>query len=422
MPYLTVPEETEDYMDPSADPDPDYVPQPLGDETANGPNAAAAPPNQYTTFTDVIRRWRDEGALTRVPSGFGELDRLCGGGMLIPRRIVVVGAPGAGKTYLETVVAHRLVTTFGEHGFCVGMLAVDEDDADLTVRFAQMVGFTQAHCEERSEQTLDDLDAALRDHRIRFYDHTWTIEDAAADVAAWAGAEDLRGVLCGDSLHTIHSARSANALTPREYVEGNIAALRLAYDQHHLTIIITAEMNRAGYQRHASALEANPLASSAESRAAEYFAQTLVSLRTPKDHPNIVHAVVAKNRGARRGEFWLELDHQAHGVREVPDPDASPEAVVAKHEKVRAANQGEVLADAKRLADIVRTHPGINERDLRAEVRAQGLRWGRDKLDAAKRALSRGHDGVRLVDRDPNKRACAWHVEPLETEPDWRNA
>jgi KaiC/GvpD/RAD55 family RecA-like ATPase len=382
----------------------------------DGHRSATCEPKRFTTFADVIRRWRGEGRIVRVPSGIPTLDQLCGGGLPIPRRILVVGAPGAAKTYFESRLLRRFAVELSEHGCVVGIHAVDEDDGDLTIRFAQMAGFLQAQIEERDQATLDQIDAALRDHPIRFYGYDWTIEEVAQDVAAWAKAEGKHGAMGTDSLHTVTSQRAAGAQSEREYVTANISALRWAYDHLHLTTLAVAEMNRAGYSNAKTAAEANPLASAAEARACEYWAQLLLALQSVKDCHNVVHAVVAKNRGSKRGEFWFELDHPTHGLREVPDPEASPEAKAEKKEQTRIAAQAEVAERAKVLAGIVHRSPGIGERDLRAKIASKGLKWGRDKLEAAKAYLLEGAHGVRLVDRTPDKRDRSWYVEPLAAE------
>ncbi len=376
-------------------------------------------PKHFTTFADVIRRWRGEGRITRVPSGIPTLDQLCGGGLPIPRRILVVGAPGAAKTYFESRLLRRFAVELSEHGCVVGIHAVDEDDSDLTIRFAQMEGFLPAQIEERDQGVLDQIDAALRDYPIRFYGYDWTIEEVAQDVANWANAEGKHGAMGTDSLHTVTSQRAAGAQSEREHITANISALRWAYDHLHLTTLAVAEMNRAGYSNTKTAADANPLASAAEARACEYWAQLLLALQSAKDHHNIVHAAVAKNRGAKRGEFWLELDHPTHGLREVPDPEASPEAVAERKEKKRASAAADIAADCKLLANLVQQRPGLPTRGLRAATKAKGFGWGKDHLDVLVDALSapEGVGGVRLVDRAPeNAKGKAWYVEPVASE------
>lgn len=375
-------------------------------------------PRRFTTTSDVIARWRNEGPIVRVSSGLPTLDVLCGGGLPIPRRILIVGAPGAAKTYLETTLARRFVTELSTHGFVVGIHAVDEDDSDLTVRFAQMAGFLQAQIEERSPELLDSVEAQLRDLPIRFYGYDCTIEEVALEVATWAKSTGKFGCMCTESLHTVTSARADGALTERQRIEANIKALRWAYDAHHLTTIVTAEMNRAGYSSGKSASDANPLASAAEARACEYWAQTLIALNTVKDQPNMVRAQLPKNRGFRRGELWLELDHPTHGLREVEDPDGSPEAHQQAEERRQASNRAAIAVDAKVLANVAMSHPGANDEVLETEVSKAGHRWGRRRFALTKSALVDGINGVRLVDRsvyDPKaRRPRQWFVVPVE--------
>jgi KaiC/GvpD/RAD55 family RecA-like ATPase len=387
---------------------------PGGKSDPDGGTPSATP----TTPADVVRGWQSEGPLVRVPTGIETLDRMCRGGLPVPWRVVFVGAPSAGKTGVATIIANRMALAAGAAGLFVGILAVDEEPEDLTVRFAQMAGYTVKEAEQRDPAQLGEIAEALSAHRIRLYDCTHTIESAADDLAGWCTAEDGRGVLFVDSMQAATSEAAANATTPREMVEGNVRAIRWVSTHHRLLVVATSEANRASYRNDDAAQTSNDMAAGAESRAIEFSAQTLLMLRTPKDEPNVIHARVAKNRRAERGEFWLQLDREGHTVKECPNPDADPAAVANREEAKRAGARAEVARDAKELARLLFRHPqGLGERELRAELKAAGLKWGRDRLDAARIALTSGRDGVRLVDAAPAKggQRC-WRLERTDSE------
>jgi hypothetical protein len=203
--------------------------------------------------------------------------------------------------------------------------------------------------------------------------------------------ERLRGALFIDSIQAARSAASQKAETARAVVESNVAAMRVASNAHRLLVVATSEANRASYRREQAAEQSNDLAAGAESRAIEFGAQTQVMARTPKDHPDVVHVRIAKNRRARVGEFWLRLDREWHAISECGDPEADPEIAKAKDRGKRAAKRGEVEADARSVLGVIVQNPGIGSRSLRAKIGALGLAIGVTRLDVAlERQLATG--------------------------------
>lgn len=396
-----------DYDEIEAEPEPA---QPKGEPEP----PPATPP---TTPETVIARWRSDGPLQRVCTGIEALDRMCRGGLPIPWRVILVGAPSAGKTAVAIVVTDTLARAASDAGLCVGIVAVDEEDDDLTVRLLQIAGFTVAQAELRDPSTLEAMTEALAGLRLRFYDATHTIESAAADLAAWAATEQRPAMLLIDSLQAATSMLALGAPSPREHVEANVRAMRVIVAQHRMLVIATSEANRASYRNEDAADTSNDLAAGAESRAIEFGAQTQLVLRTPKDHPDVIHVRVAKNRRADRGEFWLRLDRDRHIVEECPDPNADPQALAERQEQRRAGVRAEVLRDAEALAALLVRHPdGLGKRELRAALKAAGHKWGVERLDAARVALRAGHKGVHLVEVTEDKRVVSRLVSDTESE------
>jgi KaiC/GvpD/RAD55 family RecA-like ATPase len=391
------------------------LPQPA---QSNGAAPARTAPSALTP-TDIIARWRDEGPLVRIATGIAPLDELSRGGFPFPWRVMIVGAPSAGKTFVYTCIADSMARRLAEKGIAVGILAVDEEPDDLVVRFAQIAGFTVAQAELRAPETLDAIAEALRLLPIRFYDSSHTIESAAADTAAWAAARDMRAALFVDSIQTASSAAALGkkAETERAIVATNISAIRGASTTHRLLVVGTSEANRQSYRSQAAAEESNDLAAGAESRTIEYGAQTQLMLRTPKNHPDVCHVRVAKNRRAHVGEFWLRLDRDRHSVEECDNPEAgAARSGETRDERVRAAKRSAVERDARELIALVRDRPAIGTRALRDAWKAAGL-GGVEVLGAARELLMQGVDGWRLVDRGEGKpgKPQAWHVERVPT-------
>jgi hypothetical protein len=185
----------------------------------------------------------------------------------------------------------------------------------------------------------------------------------------------------------VRSAAALVAETPRTIVEANVAALRVASSLHRMLVVGTSEANRASYRSEQAVEQSNDLAAGAESRAIEFGAQTLLMARTPKDHPDIIHVRVAKNRRMRPGEFWLRLDRERHALAECGNPEADPATASAKVEGKRAgkraATRAEVEADAHAVLPVVVEAPGIGSRRLRAALKVRGLAMGVPRLDAA---------------------------------------
>jgi len=197
-------------------------------------------------------------------------------------------------------------------------------------------------------------------------------------------------------------------------VTANVAAMRFVSTHYRLLVIATTEANRASYRSESAAEEASDIAAGAESRAIEFGAQTQLVLRTPKDHPDVIHVRVAKNRRMVRGEFWLEIGRTHHSLRPYPDPSECPEQRAEAAEAEKRQNRAAVDRDAVALAAVLRGHHlGIGERALRGELRKAGHRWGIERLEAAKRLLEDGRDGLRLANRGDRKGA-KWVLEATQ--------
>ena len=312
---------------------------------ADDDDTAAKP----TTPRAVIDGWRNEGPVQRLATGVEALDGLCRGGLQVPRRVILVGAPGAAKTGLSVAIGDYLERA----GACLAALTVDEDAEDVMMRFAQMTGANRDDVEARDAAVLAQLGVDFECRRMRFYGSTHTIERAVADATAWAKREGSPLVFIFDSLQTVRCEAAERADTPRMIVEANVAAVRRLTDEHRFVALMTSEANRASYKTSDAADTTNDLAAGAESRAIEYGAQLQLMLRTPKDHGDVVHVRVAKNRGADKGEFWLRMNRDRHTFARCDEPGMAPEEQAERAEVERRGNRRGVEADARALASIV---------------------------------------------------------------------
>ncbi|MBK7583783.1 MAG: AAA family ATPase [Myxococcales bacterium] len=363
------------------------------------------------TPAQVVARWHAEGPLVRLSTGIAELDEATRGGLPVPWRTVIVGAPSAGKTFIAVAIADHLARNLAAQGVTVGILAVDEDPDDMTVRLAQIAGFTVAQAELRAPETLRAIEAALAPLAIYLYDASYTIESAAEALAAHVASQQRgHGCLFVDSIQAASSVGARRAKAPREVVEANMQAVRGASTRHRMLVVATSEANRASYRDEDASLSTNDLAAGAESRAIEFGAQTLLVVRTPKDHRDLVHVRIAKNRRAHVGEFWLRLDRDSHSLSACREPSRDPAVAEREATRKREAARRLVEDDAWALADVVRQSPGRGERELRAAVRAMGHTWGRERLDAAQGLLVEGLGGVHLVNRG-GPSSHRWFIE-----------
>jgi KaiC/GvpD/RAD55 family RecA-like ATPase len=359
------------------------------------------------TPSEIAMQWADEGPLVRMATGIDPLDRACLGGLPIPWRVVIVGAPSAGKTATGTIIANNIARAAAAEGACVGMLCSDEGPEDITVRLAQIAGYSVRDVEARDPRTMVSLAEALSALNVRLYDSGWTIEAVAADVAARCAAEKSKGVLFIDSLQTVCSSGSVIATNPREIVEANVRAVRVASEHHRLLVISTSEANRGAY-RNGQQGEQDPIASGAETRAIEFGAQTLLYMSTPKDHADVIKVHVAKNRRAQtRVDFWLRLDRERQSVEECEKPsDTSSD----RSEQTDVARQARLENAARGLIRVLLAKPGLGSREVRLEA-SRGRLGGNEMVDAAMMMLrTDGLDGYRLTNRASDTRP-KWFVE-----------
>ena len=301
---------------------------------------------QATTFKDILFRWSREGALVHWPTGIKTLDDNTGGGLVYGSRAYLMGAPDAGKTALLVQLAHE----FALQGMCVGLLAIDEEDGDVATRFFQRAGWFRADLEKREEWALERLEEDTQGLKVRFYDDTFTIETAAADLSEWAESQGCRAFFGVDSVQTAYSEAAKVAESTREHVTENVRAIRAVSSQYKLLTIATSEMNRNAYRNVNNAEQQNDMAAGKESGAIEYSARVLLALRSVPNEQGVVHAKVVKNKlGRSNVEFHMQLNHGKQTLEEIQYREEQPQS---KEDKATAQLQ----ADLERVLPKLRMH------------------------------------------------------------------
>lgn len=354
--------------------DPRQAP-PRESAASDGAPGDGATRTQAATVAGVIGSWRNAGSLVHEPTGIARLDELTGGGPVYGSRWYLAGAPDAGKTALLLQVAHTMAT----RGVCVGLLAVDEDAGDVVTRLAQRAGYSRKHCEVRDPAVLAQMQEELAGLEMRFYDATWTVEAAAADLAAHAkGGRAMLGV---DSVQTVRCDTEAASRDMAEVsaVTARVQAIRSVATKHRLIVIATSEMGRSAYSSSDRTQQASTMASGKWSGAIEYSARVLLGLRSVAGEPDLIELDVAKNKHGPRDQLvHLRIDRLSQTLTEVayevPSEGRSPRGDAASVERVSR--------DAVAVARALRQAPGVSVRALRAAVRA-ATGAGHDRVDAA---------------------------------------
>jgi KaiC/GvpD/RAD55 family RecA-like ATPase len=318
----------------------------------------------------VLDAWRSDGPLVHEPTGIAKLDQLTGGGPVYGTRWYLAGAPDAGKTALLI----QLADTFAQRGVAVGLYAVDEDAGDLVTRLAQRRGYMRVDCEIRDPGTLSAIGEALADMPIRLYDDRYTIESAAADLAAYVAEHGGgRMAFLADSLQTIRcEAEAVASLGGRDMSEvsavtARVRAVRAIATQHRAIAIVTSELGRGAYRSSDPDQQTTTLASAKWSGAVEYSARVLLGVRSVAGETDLVDIEIAKNKhGPRDEHVYLRIDRRTQTLIPV---DYAPAPAAEAADRDSAARE-RAVTDAARTAHVLMGQPGLTVRGLRSAVRA----------------------------------------------------
>jgi KaiC/GvpD/RAD55 family RecA-like ATPase len=329
-------------------------------------------PRKSLTFADVVAMWKAEGPVTRAATGWPSFDEAARGGLAFGRRTFLVGAPNAGKTAVATALANK----YWREGYIVGIHAVDEEPDDITARFAQMAGHQLEETESGDPEKLDAIGHALKDDGVFLYDHGWSIEAAADDLAAHARRLGRKAVYVVDSVQTVRCAESMKADGPRLIVGANVRALKTVTSAHKFLLIATSEMGRGGYGNEEAAKNFNDMAAGKESGDIEYAAAVQIVVRSVKGVPDKIRVNVPKLKRGKQVEFFLRLNRATHSLSEC---DAPVEENV--EDAKRSKMQTRIREDVATLRQILMANPGVGVRELRSLAAQRNI--GKDRVGDA---------------------------------------
>ncbi len=279
---------------------------------------------QWQTPAERVRALGTHGA--RLPTGFPTLDRITRGGFMAGERIIVGGAPGAGKTSLIVQIARD----YARKGHPVAILAADENAEGLLIRWGQQDGFSREALEAGNETVKESFASILESIPVDLVDADEVgaaVEDVAEKLAR--RSSEKTGVLFVDSLQTVRARDTGLDANPREQINSVMRALKRAARKHGLLVIATSELSRGAYSGHPKPVD--PLAAFKESGGIEYGAAVALIIRCSPYAENIFEVYVPKNRpGGIKTWFWLEFDPERATFREVDAPAHIPRSATSK--------------------------------------------------------------------------------------------
>lgn len=226
--------------------------------------------------------------LVRVYSGTREVDLACRGGIPLGKRVVIGGAPGAGKTTLVTQWARALAV----QGCRVLILATDESADAIAIRLGQHVGCSRDLLEQGDPATIS---------RAQIPPSLTLAEDLSIERAALVLGSDGPRVLVVDSLQTARSDL-ARSTAKRTQVESVVHALKVVARSGAL-VIATSELARRAYVGKASPGQGDYKGSGD----IEYDADLGIALVTP-DRGMTVAATIVKNRLGSKPAWTMHAD------------------------------------------------------------------------------------------------------------------
>jgi replicative DNA helicase len=385
----------------------------LGNIDAPTGGRPPAMPRRGATISDVLTEWATLGPLVHEPTGFARLDELTGGGFPYGTRVYLNGSPDAGKTAFIT----QMADTHSARGIAVGILAVDEEAGDILTRLSQRIGYARSILEARGESTIESIRGTFGDRPIRFYDDTWTIESAAADLAKFAKSladadpdanpHGPRALLCIDSVQTVMCdaelaaiAAGGRAMATTEAVTARVRGIRAVATRYRMITVSTSELGRGAYAKSDPDERTANMAGAKWSGAVEYSARILLGIRSAAGEPDVLEVEVSKNKHGPRDEtLYLRIDRRSQTLVEIDRDQNEAEGRAAQAADERG--HAKVTAAAAQVAVTLATRPGKPTRTLVPNVKARAPALTRTQVEAG---LSRLGDAVVEVQGKRNAR------------------
>lgn len=355
----------------------------------------------------------------RLKFGLRTLDKLTHSGMPFGSLLVLVGAPGAGKTALALQFVHDWYSLSAPN---IVFLSADQRPSAMLIRLAQRCGFSREDLEglngEDSRQTaIKDAASSLAYPRVYVIDgadEKATIEGCLLLLETLRAANGKPCVLVVDSLQQCRCDAAEDIEDMRLRIDAKLQVIQKALAQGVLVVAIS-EMARGAYKNRDKTMNTSGIASAKESSKTEYLAEVLLAMRSVAGSPDLVDVEIAKSRISTTGEFRLRLLRNSATLVEVD---------IEEDESV-AVERAKMFAMAKELLPFalkaVETAPpggkGYSYKSLRAIIKAGGLDWGKDTLDAVCARLTEA-DGVlgwrmRIIPSPKNGVAAQLYMEQI---------
>lgn len=346
----------------------------------------------------LTRQMMAEGPLVHVSTGIPYLDHTTGGGPVYGTRWYITAPPDGGKTgWIMQMVDHMSTPKErGGEGLCVAVLAVDEEPLDVLSRLAQRHGISRKECEERTPETIDRIQRVIYPRKIRFFDGSVTIEEAAKDLADWAASEETGGVLFIDSVQTAKSAKYESKLQIKEIVEQNASAIRDVASKYRIIVIATSEVNRASYVTISPSgvpdSHWTPLSAAKESGKIEYSGRVILSLARIEGNSDVSVVAIAKNKHGEsypslQGLFYLSVDRATQTWTQCDAPVA--EVADTPVDRKKAADQKLLRDNCKTVYEQIEANPEIGIKSLQSLQVEDSTKIGTKRLEAVLSRLSK---------------------------------
>lgn len=254
----------------------------------------------------------------RLPTGWPTFDAATRGGIPLGKLLVMVGAPGVGKTTLCVELGVKLARA----GVHVAILAADEEADGLLVRIGQVLGLAREEIEDGNAAACERLAAELDQlPNLMLFDadeNELTVNAVAELLAKAAGGAPA--VLIIDSIQTARATGSDEADGPRARVDAIVAALRAAA-KRGLLVLATSEAVRASYRSKRADEQINPLAAGKESGSIEFRAHGVLLLTEAEGEAGVVDVAIPKLRFGRKEPFRLRQDFASATFVETAHPN-----------------------------------------------------------------------------------------------------
>ncbi|MBR5792390.1 MAG: AAA family ATPase [Ruminiclostridium sp.] len=266
-----------------------------------------APADQVSSFFDLRSRI-DAGARNFVPTGYSDLDKLLGGGMLCGGLYILAARPAVGKTTFALSVADQIAEKVG----AVLFVSLEMDADQLTAkRLARVTGVSASRLlmGELNEKEYDEVtDALLETSRRPLYvNKAESVRVADIDTLA-RRVPDLRCIVV-DYLGLIRpDEKGSSRYENMTAVSGSLKALAR---RRGVPVLCLAQLNRANMDRKEKRPQLSDLR---DTGAIEQDADAVMFLhredyyqqpnpdQKPWD-PRMVDLLVAKNRHAGTGDL-----------------------------------------------------------------------------------------------------------------------